>query len=162
GSGPAGNTVAGNVEAEMATKPIPVSRPAGSGRRQAQATGPSITGVTKNLNGSELTSLVVQFSEPVDRSRAEEIRNHPVALPGRGDNFSAADAIAVPVRSASYDPSTTSVTLTLATPLRSSGPVQFRVSGQPGRGVADLSGHPLAGGGQGQVQAGADYVAILR
>ncbi|AGA29090.1 Calx-beta domain-containing protein [Singulisphaera acidiphila] len=159
GPGSAANLVAGNVRADIATKPIPVSRSTGVDRPQAHATGPSITAVTKNVNGSELTSLVVKFSEPVNRSRAEDIGNYRLRLPGRGNNFSAADAIAVPVRSASYDSSTTSVTLTLATPLRSGGPVQFRVSGQPGRGVADLAGHSLVGVGQ---QAGTDYVTILR
>ncbi|WP_406699610.1 Calx-beta domain-containing protein [Singulisphaera sp. Ch08] len=160
GSGPADNTVRGNTQAEVATKPIPVARSAGTGRRQAHATGPSITGITKNLNGSELTSLVVKFSEPVDRSRAEDIGNYRLRLPGRDHSFSANDAIAVPVRSASYNASTTSVTLTLATPLRSSGPVQFRVSGQPGRGIANLAGHYLVGSGQGQAKN--DVISILR
>ncbi|SIN77733.1 Right handed beta helix region [Singulisphaera sp. GP187] len=162
GSGSANNTVKGNVQADIATKPIPVTRSPGAGQQHAQATGPSITGVTKNLNGSDLTSLLVKFSEPVDRSQAENIGNYRLRLPGRGQSFSAADAIAVPVRSANYDASTSSVTLTLATPLRTNGPIQFRVSGQPGRGITDLAGHSLVSGGGSQNQAGADYVSILR
>lgn len=160
GAGTANNTVAGNSQANVASKPIPISRSAEPGRPRAHAAGPSITGITKILNGPELTSLDVKFSEPVDRSRAEDISNYRLRLPGRGQSFSAADAIAVPVRSASYNASTTSVTLTLATPLRSRGPVQFRVSGMPGRGVVNLAGHSLVGSVQGQ--AGTDYVSILR
>ncbi len=163
GAGLAANTIAGNVQADMASQPIPLSR-SDTGRPQARATGPAITEIAQQVNGAELSSLTVKFNEPIKQSRAEDIRNYRLRLPGKGENFNASDAIAVPVRSASYDASSTSVTLTLATPLRSRGPVQLRVSGQPGRGIANLAGSLLngVGGGQNQVQAGTDYVTILR
>lgn len=131
-AGPAKNTVSGNFRADLASRPIPAS----TGRQpRIVKTATAITEVVPNQNGPELASLAVTFNQPVDRTRAQDISNYRLRLPGRSGSFQAPDAVPVPLRSAAYDSASNRVTLVLAAPLRTSDAVQLRVSGRPGRGV---------------------------
>lgn len=157
GSGPARNVIEGNQ------RPDPS---AGGGSRglsamsaHARSLAPSIIGVAETRTGTRLSELAVTFSKPVDPARARDIGNYRLRLPGKGQSFDAPDAVPVAIRSTRYDAGTSTVTLTLASPLATSSPLQLRVSGKPGRGITDRAGHSLDGQGSGR--RGSDYVTVL-
>ena len=60
----------------------------------------------------QTTRIVLGFTKDLDPSRAQDLSNYTITLPGRDGRFGTADDRVIPLRSAVYDPVTRTVTLT--------------------------------------------------
>ncbi len=114
-----------------------------------------------------VTSLVLSFNGPLDKSRAQGVAKFGLALSGRDRKFGTRDDRRVSLRSARYRTQVLSdslgtrstVTLTSVAPFRLSQPLQVRVNGQPPRGLRDTSGRWLDGDRNGL--PGGNFVTVL-
>lgn len=145
GPGPAQNQVVQGSTRGLSMRSV---NGRGGSRTSFQSSAPTVTGVTPTLDGrSHLASLVVQFNTALDPMRAQDIGNYRLRLGGRarGGGFKAHGAVTIPLQSAVYDPSSQSVTLTLAEPLSGTSPIQLTVIGRSRRGITDAQGNRLGG-----------------
>ncbi|MFI5453959.1 MAG: hypothetical protein ACHRXM_00755 [Isosphaerales bacterium] len=117
--------------------------------------------------GGFVTSLVLSFNGPLDRSRAQSVANYALTLSGPDRKFGTRDDRRVSLRSARCREQFLSdalgvrstVTLTPAAPFRLSQLLQIRVNGQPRRGLRDTSGRLLDGDRNGL--PGGNFVTVL-
>jgi ELWxxDGT repeat protein/autotransporter-associated beta strand protein len=106
------------------------------------------------------TRLQVTFSEPLSRSSVQDIANYIVIAPGPDGRFGTRDDWSIPIRSARYDASTNTVTLSPAERLNVHWRYELVVKGSAATGVTDLAGNRLDGVGNGR--PGSNYVVVLR
>ncbi len=94
------------------------------------------------------TRIVLTFDEPLDPARAQATSNY-VFRPVVRRRALLAPRQAIRVRSAVYDPASQTVTLITAKPLKLSNFYQITVNGGAPNGLANVSGVPLDGKGNG-------------
>jgi hypothetical protein len=115
------------------------------------------------MNRHRVTGVIVSFNESVASASAGNLANFTVHLLSqargakRGTHVTSLGR-AVGITSATYDPTTQSVTLALRTPVPSNQKFQLRLSGAAG-GITDPSGNALNSTAQGA--AGSDFVYNL-
>lgn len=122
--------------------------------------GPAITFLQRMGIHAQPTRIVVTFSEPIHRDRAETRTNYRLTTPGRDGRFGTRDDQSIGLRTVTYDPATNTVTLTPKQRLHWHRPYRLTVDGTSPTGVADLAGNLLDGDGDGR--AGGDYTVVLR
>ena len=77
----------------------------------------------------------------IDPAGASNARNFVILAPGRDRKFGTRDDVTTRFSSASYNPSTGTLSLSLTKPLAAKGPLQLRMSN-----LRDVFGRPIAGG----------------
>ncbi len=122
-------------------------------------TAPVVVGLTRLGVHLQPTRIVIAFSEPMNRPRAENLQNYRLVWPGRDGRIGSVDDRPLPLRAASYDAATQSVILSPRFRLPLHRTYGLIVNGHPPDGLTDLSGNLLDGAGDGQ--PGTDYVARL-
>jgi uncharacterized repeat protein (TIGR01451 family) len=100
------------------------------------------------------TTLVLSFSAPLDAATAVDLRNYQLFQVLKGGHREA-----IRIRSATYDPSSRTVTLAPAHPLYLFGHYQLVVNGTSPTGVSDVFGNLLDGAGTGR--PGSNYVRLF-
>ena len=100
------------------------------------------------------TTLTLRFSAPLDAATATDVRNYQLFEVLRGGH-----RVAIRIRSAAYDPTSRTVTLTPARRLYLFGQYQLVVNGTSPTGVSDIYGNLLDGAGTGR--PGSDYVRVF-
>ena len=176
GTGAAKNTVAGNRRANVflgdgqsnqgitlpginPTQAPGVSKaanaPAGKAANASQApnppqaqSGPIVTSSSTTASGSLVTAVVLQVRTPLDPSRADDLTNYRLQLPNSGGGFATTGGGTIPLRSAVYDSSARTVTLSLETPVSTNLMFQVLVSGLTdpsvhGAGASPADGHQV-------------------
>ena len=110
--------------------------------------GPTVQAVqlVKNQNGGT-TALAITFSKPLNPTTATNLINYgySVRTAGRDHKFGTKDDVLIPLNSATYDPSTDTVTLSLGRVIHPPTPFQLTINGSTsvpgvGVGVSDLDG----------------------
>ena len=111
--------------------------------------------------------IVVTFSEPLNPTTAVNLLNYgySVTTAGRDHIFGTPDDLIIPLRTAVYNPTNRTVTLTLGRGIHPPTPFRFAINqltdvSDAGIGVSNLDGILLSGASNG-VPGGA-YVVILR
>jgi uncharacterized repeat protein (TIGR01451 family) len=127
---------------------VPVNAPS-----PATADGPQVTDLTRSGSGRQPTTLVLTFNEALDPTRANDIGNYVVTLPGQGN-------ARVALQSATYNPSNNTVTLVTKRPIGVNTPIRLRVNGTTSSGLTDTAGRSLDGARTGR--PGSDYVVTFR
>jgi hypothetical protein len=125
------------------------------------AAPPTITSVQSVTQGKLASALVLGFSKPMAPATVESVHNyrilsrpkmidHPGFLSGFfGGGSETTVYRSFPIAAATYDPSTSSVTLTLKRPVKASRLNEIS-SAYPlnGHALTDAEGQPLGGGGK--------------
>jgi hypothetical protein len=120
------------------------------------AVPPTITSVQRVTHGKRASAVVLGFSKPMAQATVEDIHNyrilsqpkmidHPAFLSGLfGEGSATKEIQSFPIAAATYDPSTSTVTLTLKRPAKASSLYEIS-SAYPVRGheLTDLEGQPL-------------------
>jgi hypothetical protein len=106
-----------------------------------------------------VSQILVGFSGGLDPTEAASTSEYRLVMAGKGGSFTAKSARTIKLRSASYNPATNTVTLTLKAPVALTARAQFTVFGQPPSGLDDSYGRLIDGNHDGQ--AGGNAVAIL-
>jgi hypothetical protein len=91
------------------------------------------------------TDLVVSFSGPLEASRATNLANYAVVSPGRDGRYGTRDDVTIPISSATYDPTSASVTLRMGQQLDTHKTYRLTVSGTAPGGLTGLTGVYLDG-----------------
>jgi hypothetical protein len=112
--------------------------------------GPRISRVQRFGFHAQPTTLVLQFNESLDPTRAQDVANYAIVADG---------GPAVAITSAVYDPVTHSVTLTPAQRLNVHRSDELTVAGTGSSGIADASDNLLDGAGTGHT--GSDYRSVV-
>jgi hypothetical protein len=107
----------------------------------------------------QVTGITVNLSGAVNSAEADSLATYRLALPGKKGSFTAKNAKLVPLRSAAYDASQLTITLTPRKAFAQSKPVELLIHGQPPSGLQDASGQFIDGIGDGL--AGGDAVFLL-
>lgn len=121
----------------------------------AQPRVPAVLEIRPTSTRRGFTGLVLIFSDDLDASRAQNLANYQVSLPGRKTI-----GRGVRLRSATYDSPARSVTLKFARALGPRQPVGVTVNGDPPQGLVDITGTFLDGDVDGH--PGGDYIAKVR
>jgi hypothetical protein len=114
----------------------------------ADTTGPTVAGLLtlSPRRRRTISGIVLRFSEPLDPAQAENIGNYSLLASGRDRRFGNRNDRAVPIRLATYDPATRTVTLTLARPQSRGQAYRLTVFGTTlGVSVSDPAGNLLDG-----------------
>src|SRR5262249_56298440 len=101
----------------------------------------------------------VGFRGAVIASQAENLATYRLLLPGARGSFQARTAKAVKLRSAVYDASTNTVTLTLRKPVALARRVQLIINGEGPSGLEDSQGRLIDGNRDGN--AGGNATALI-
>ncbi len=122
------------------------------------AVPPTITSVQLVTHGKLASAVVLGFSKPMAPATVENIHDYRILSPATTIDHSSltfsgefdsetTEYRAFPIAAATYDPSTSTVTLTLKRPAKASGLFQIS-SGYPLKGhvLTDLQGQPLGAG----------------
>jgi hypothetical protein len=119
---------------------------------------PTIMGVQPITKGSRTSAIAITFSKPMAPSTVENIHNYVVtswpktqyqwdvfSRVGLSDPTANMNVGTFPIKAASYDPGTSTVTLTLTRPTRSSSLYAVKSPRTlAGHELTDSEGHPLA------------------
>jgi hypothetical protein len=105
------------------------------------------------------TRLVLDFSEPMNEARAEDLANYRLVDLGRDRRAGTADDRSMAIGAATYDAASRTVKLAPRRRLPLHRRYQLTVVGTPPGGLTATTGTSLDGAGMGQ--AGTDYVAIF-
>ncbi|WP_435020984.1 hypothetical protein TA3x_002125 [Tundrisphaera sp. TA3] len=132
-------------------------------RRQvlSGANGALVTSLTHVEVGSA-TALVVRFDEPMNPARAESLSEYNLIRPGRGKDQiygTAGEGASIPLRSATYDEATRSVTLLADRRLSPGYFYRLTISGDPLTGLASADGIPFDG--DADLTPGGDYRNLI-
>ena len=103
--------------------------------------GPEITDVLTLGNGRTITGVTLAFDEALDPATAGSAANYTLFIPnrnGRGET-------AVPIQSATFDPSNNTVTVATARTLPLNTFIRVVVNGASSSGVSDIYGNRLRG-----------------
>jgi hypothetical protein len=114
----------------------------------ADVTGPTIRGLStlSPRRRRTISGIDLSFSEPLDPARGENLGNYSLLASGPDRRFGNRNDRAVPIRLASYDPTTQRVTLLLARPQARNQAYRLTVFGTTvGVSVSDLAGNLLDG-----------------
>jgi hypothetical protein len=103
-----------------------------------------------DARGKQLAAIQVTFSEQVDGQSALDLFNYSVWTPGKDKMFRTPDDAGIPLKSAVYDPTSFTVTLTPAKPMKLNQFVEIDVYDQ----ITDLAGNRLDGDRDGQPGGG--------
>jgi hypothetical protein len=106
-----------------------------------------------------VTQITVGFSGPVDAAQADNLAMYRLVLSGAKGSFRARTARTVKLRSAAYDASTKTVTLTLRKPLMPVKGLQLTIDGEAPSGLADSQGRLIDGNRDGN--PGGDATAVI-
>jgi hypothetical protein len=112
-------------------------------------TPPQVSGLTWSGNARAITSLLLNFTAPLDPNYASNPSNYQIVNLATGG--------IVPLAAVGYNPSTFSVTVVPASPLPSGQYDRIQVLGTGATAVRDLAGNLLDGDGSGI--AGSSYAA---
>ncbi len=118
-------------------------------------TPPQVTSVVPVVAGNAIVAYVVDFSKPLDPTRASYASNYALFLSGRDAGTANAFIHVTP----SYDPSHASVTLVPSQPVALNAFYGLVINGSNASGLTDTSGNLLSGDGSGA--AGRDYVSLV-
>ena len=105
------------------------------------------------------TTLVLNFGEPLDAARAENLANYILVRIRSAHRPGTTDDTVIPILSASYDIASETVTLQPTERLPINWTYRLTVVCTPPGGLTDTSGNYLDGEGMGQT--GSDFVAIV-
>jgi hypothetical protein len=142
-AGDANNAGSNSLAVVVVVIPAPLTAP-------APLVAPVVVSVRSLGVSPEATALVLQFNEALDSARAEDLANYQIVGPNRR---------VVAIRTAVYDLSTNTVTLTLVRPINMNLSYRLTVSGTGPQSIASASGILLDGSGTGPF--GSDYVTQL-
>jgi hypothetical protein len=129
-------------------------------------TSPSSPWVTMNRvqlltnQKHQVAEVIVGFSGGVNPARAQNPAEYRLAFAGRNGSFTARNARRIKLRSAVYNSTTDTVTLTPKKPFALTKPVELQVNGTAPSGLTDDLGRLIDGHHDGQ--PGGDAVAVLR
>ncbi|QDV36082.1 NosD domain-containing protein [Tautonia plasticadhaerens] len=112
-----------------------------------------VDGTALRDSSGAISSVVVTFSEPLNRPRAEQVRNYRLSL-GRAGNLGT-----VPIASASYDEVDNTVTLRTSRPIAADAPFRLVVVSRPPAGLTNRLGLALDGNNDGD--PGDDFVGLF-
>jgi hypothetical protein len=76
-----------------------------------------------------VAAVIIRFSGPVDAAQAASVAEYRLAIAGKKGSFDAKNARVIPLKSATYDGATSTVTLIPARPFVLKKPVGVRVGG---------------------------------
>lgn len=108
---------------------------------QTPTTTPALTSTPQFGVGTKSNTAVLGFNEQLNPSGASNIGNYTLFLV-RKRPHGKTKLTSIPLSSASYDPSTMSVTLTPRKKVKKNSEVELNIDGA---GVTDLNGHPMTG-----------------
>jgi RHS repeat-associated protein len=111
---------------------------------------------TVKVHRKKLNVIAIVFSGDLDPGSAQNLSNYQLTTASRGRKSGRAAGKPIPLKSATYDPRTRTVTLTAKKPLSLSQPVRLRIIGS---GIRSAWGQALDGQHNGQ--PGGDFLAIL-
>jgi hypothetical protein len=118
--------------------------------------GPKVTVVQRYGFHHQSTYIVLDFSGPLDSTSAQLLSNYslagPIVRPWHGGN-------PIKIGSASYNPSTYTVTLAIAQKWNVHWTFQLTINGSTPLGVASISGTLLDGAGDGR--SGTNFVTTI-
>jgi uncharacterized protein YjdB len=121
----------------------------------------TVTSVSVVRNKKHLvTEIRVVFSGAVNPTGADNVATYRLAMPGKKGSFTAKNAKVIKLKSAVFNSSLATVTLTPKKPFALTKPVQLVVNGLPPTGLEDSVGRLIDGNHDGQ--AGGSAVAVLR
>jgi hypothetical protein len=130
-------------------------------RVQASAfASPSVQGLQRFGFHAQTTHLLVTFDSVFDLSRADASTNYVLLAPGPDGRFGTRDDRTIRIKSAIYDASTNTVTLTPSRRLNLHRRYELIVNGSTPTGITDTAGNLLDGDGSGK--PGSNYVVVLR
>jgi hypothetical protein len=115
------------------------------------ATGPTVTGVERTGVHRQTTTYVIAFNSALDPASAQDVANYSI-VPIRHTRL---DGAVVPLKSAVYNASNNTVTLTAFGNVRLNREYVLTINGTSPGGLKDASGNFLAGAGG---AAGTNYV----
>lgn len=117
--------------------------------------GPAAKVVKARLNRRHGLTIALRFSQPLDPATAADLADY-ILVPAKKSKRGLA-ATRIPL-TASYNPTTGTVTLAALAPVKRRQALRLTVIGSGPGGLAKLTGLPLAGDG---VHAGTNYVAAI-
>ena len=123
-------------------------------------TGPTVVGLLASSTKAKSTPLVLTFSEDLDPPALRPLANYRLVTAGRDKKFGTKDDKVVALRSATYNPTTHTVTLVPRKKLAVATKYRLTVNGTSATGVDDLAGNLLDGNGDGRVSS--NYVTIFK
>jgi hypothetical protein len=121
---------------------------------------PSVQGVQRFGFHTQSTQIVLTVDSVFDVSRADDPTNFTIIAPGPDGRFHTHDDLTIRIKSAKYDATRNSVTLTPARRLDLHRRYQLVVNGSTPMGITDAAGNLLDGAGNGK--PGSNYVVVLR
>ena len=140
--------------------PLAVSLPA---TVTIEVTAPSLVSVTSvqqvTNKRHQVTTILVQFSGPIDVTLAREPGIYRLALPGRKGSFTARNSKVIKLKSVVYDAASDTVRLIPRKPFSRTGKLQLRVDGELPSGLLDRKGRLIDGDHDGR--AGGNAVVIM-
>jgi Domain of unknown function DUF11 len=122
--------------------------------------GPTISNVLLPNPKAKTTPLVLTFSEDLNPARAVNLANYRLVMAGRDKKFGTKDDKVIALRSATYNPTTHTVTLLPRKKLSVSVAYRITVDGTSATGIADRAGNLLGDDLDGRVSG--DYVQIVK
>jgi len=117
--------------------------------------GPAAAVTRARVNRKHGLAIALRFSQPLDPSTAADLADY-VLVPAKKSK-KGAPATNIPL-TASYDPSSNTVTLATQAPVKRGQALRLTVIGGGPDGLLKATGLPLAGDG---VHAGTNYVAAI-
>jgi Bacterial Ig-like domain len=122
--------------------------------------GPTISNLLAPSLKTKGTPVVLTFSEALDVASAVNLANYLLVTAGRDKRFGTKDDKRVALRSATYNPTTHTVTLVPRKKLSVGVKYRLTVNGTSASGIEDLAGNLLDGNGDGGVSS--NYVTIFK
>jgi hypothetical protein len=96
-----------------------------------------------------VAAVIVRFSGPVDATQARSVAEYRLATAGKRGSFDAKNARVIPLKSATYDGATFTVTLIPTKAFVLSKTVGLRIDNPALSGLHDAFGRPIAVGPDG-------------
>jgi hypothetical protein len=113
---------------------------------------------TGNPHVQEQT-IVIHFSGALDAAEADNVGTYRLVTAGKRGSFTARNSRSIALRSAAYDPATTTVILTARKHFPLTKPIQLTVHGTGLAGLQDAEGRLIDGNDDGQ--PGGDAVFVI-
>ena len=145
--------------ATPAPTPSPSPAPSPSPTPAPPVTVLGVQEVTSNRHS--VTQLVVDLSGSVDAAQADNIADFRLTAANGNASFTARNSPVLRLRSAAFNPTNDTVTLTLRKAISRTKPVELTINGTSPSGLQDSSGQPIDGNGDG-VAGGNAVVRISR
>ena len=120
---------------------------------------PVVTGLARYGYHFDPTLIVVTFSDPMIMDRVQQPTNYRLTFLGRDMRLGTCDDVVIPIKDASYNAETQSVSLSPTRQLPLHYRYALQISGDPESGLVSESGVPLDGVGAGE--PGTNYLRIF-